>query len=199
MATVAPIGAEALLSHDELNGETPEQMQAARKRQAKAEDCSVDEPWPPGPSLSSVDTYVYVTTLVWLLLKVGVLVLPLFIFASPVSLVAAAYVCALPDKHEAIERNCGFRMIQLWCVIMGLPFIILGVIALGADFFFYYLFGVPLLLVRCCCSTVKLEESYAAIAPYRGGPSMWCHIFSDGQATVWCVLYYWSSWTLGPF
>lgn len=156
-----------------LNGETRAQMEHALDVKANGwQDTSVDEPWEINEDLDHTDTYLMIMTAVWLIPKILVFGLPLFLTILPYYLLIACYACHMEVPTDYVRRDtkCFIIVIEILGRVMLFIPRILMVICLFLDYFFYYLFSVPFCL---CCSShgwAGYHESQEAIDPYRKGP-----------------------------
>mmetsp|Transcript_9503 Transcript_9503/g.30368 ORF Transcript_9503/g.30368 Transcript_9503/m.30368 type:complete len:440 (+) Transcript_9503:70-1389(+) len=150
-------------------GETRRAVRHALRDKARKIDTSVDQEWQVDSSLCVNDAYVLLMCGVWLLLKTVLLVVPLLLTALPPALASRIYAACVATPSE---RVTGRRRLVLLVLPLALPLLLIMLISLVLDFIAYYLISVPFFVCRCVCCPcrVKLCASYAALAPYRGGP-----------------------------
>jgi len=162
-----------------LNGESEEQMAHAeaisRGRQGGVSlnaidgtDTSKDQDWTHPASNS--DTYVLITTVIWLAPKFIILLIPMLIFHFiPVSIMAL-YRGTLPVATARVRRSFYFYFVFSLAMLFSLPAVLLILISLIYDYIGYYLFGV--IYCTCTCGWTQMWESQKKIDPYRNGPSI---------------------------
>lgn len=160
---------------DPLKGETAAQMTHARALKALGTDTSVDQPWEVNSRLAIIDVYLLVTTGVWLLLRIVVFILPTMLVSLLLLLPVRIKLSSLPAPCETVERRCGCLEV-LFIVPMGVMYAGLAAIGLALDYIMFYVFGLLFMPVRVCVTGCpKWSASMRALAPYRGGPSVWTH------------------------
>ena len=174
MATVVPKPLE--YTHRPLYGESRAQMQHANSCKGDV-DTSVDAPFTINQSLSSTDTYVKVSFYFWVMVKILVFFIPMFLFQLPVVAVGRIYMKCQPYGTKQLKRSsCGFILTYICCLVFACPIALFVVISYLMDCGFYYIFSVFHCLVHC--NWKQYMESRKAIDPYRSGPSLVC-CFTD--------------------
>jgi len=146
-------------------------------------DTTIDQPWEIDPKLAFNDSYVMLTSYVYLFPKLALLWLPMVILTLPYASLAHCYGSCLPVPTDHVRRGAGFHASLLVARILLIPTFVLGLVSLVLDYVFYYLFGglFFLLFVR---DLKQYRASQKVIAPYRGGTIVFSDIFvaSIGQA-----------------
>jgi len=163
-----------------LNGESEEQMQHAQAikdaggvslNPEDGNDTSRDQDWELDESCSAraSDTYIKVTSVIWLAPKFIVLLVPTLILHILPVLIVAFYGMTLRTGTERAKRSCYFYLVFFVAAIFSLPVIPLVVISLTYDYVGYYIFSVA--YCAFTCRWANLRESLRKIQPYRNGPS----------------------------
>eukprot|EP00959_Pyramimonas_sp_CCMP1952_P335419 7022902-Pyramimonas_sp.AAC.1 len=160
-------------SFEPLNGETARQMAHARDWKARDYDTSRDTDFEEDKSLACTDAYVKITMGIFLVFKVVIFYVPLYLLQLPVVLCSRIYVGMCPTPTEGVERTCGFWVFTTLCFIFQLPTFVLVVVSFLVDCGFYYVFSIPWCILRC--GLKKYFENQRKIAHYRGGPSILMH------------------------
>mmetsp|Transcript_21128 Transcript_21128/g.65197 ORF Transcript_21128/g.65197 Transcript_21128/m.65197 type:complete len:456 (+) Transcript_21128:48-1415(+) len=150
-------------------GETVSLMKHAFELKKPDADHSRDQEWPVSGCLKLTDAYAVATSAVWLLLKMCLLVLPLYFCALPVCVAARLYGCCLKSGQDVLRGR--WRLFFL-LTPLAVPFLFLAFVALVFDYLFYYLLSLPVFVLRCLACQARLCSSYAALGPYRSGPSI---------------------------
>ena len=165
-----------------MNGEHKHTNAHAREIK-EGVDTTIDQPWEIDPKLAFNDSYVMLTSYVYLLPKLALLWLPMVILTLPYASLAHCYGSCLPVPTDHVRRGVGFHASLLVARILLIPTFVLGLVSLVLDYVFYYLFGglFFLLFVR---DLKQYRASQKVIAPYRGGTILVEDIFvaSIGQA-----------------
>jgi len=82
-----------------------------------------------------------------------------------------AKMATLPDLCFQPNRNTwGYMAFVAVAVVLAVPMVIVAFISLMLDYVMYYVFSVPFCLLTCRWGSYW--QSQAALAPYRGGPSL---------------------------
>lgn len=171
------------------NGETRAQMEHARAVKELGADTSVDQVWKVNNALRINDCYVYFTTVVWLMLKVPLTVLPVFVSALPICVLARCFAACMTTPTDEVKS--GRCKLFLVCFPFVLIFMFLALVVFLFDCFAYYLFSLPFFVLRvafCGCCHVKLCSSYSTIRPYTSGPLVFTHVTDILIALVGQVL-----------
>jgi len=168
------------------NGETRAQMEHARKVKAEEADTTVDQMWKVDNSLRVHDCYVYITTILWLVIKIPVLVLPLFLSALPICCLARCFGAGLDTPTDEVKT--GRCKLFVVCLPFVMFYMLFALLAFVLDCFMYYLFSLPVFCLRLLCCGVKLCTSYSTIRPYNFGPFVFTHITDLLVALVGQVL-----------
>eukprot|EP00971_Amphidinium_carterae_P303434 6029544-Amphidinium_carterae.1 len=123
------------------NGETRAQMEHARKVKAEEADTTVDQMWKVDNSLRVHDCYVYITTILWLVIKIPVLVLPLFLSALPICCLARCFGAGLDTPTDEVKT--GRCKLFVVCLPFVMFYMLFALLAFVLDCFMYYLFSLP--------------------------------------------------------
>ena len=151
-----------------MNGEHEHTNAHAHNIKSRGDDTTADQPWKIDPTLAFNDSYVILTSKVYLFPKLALLWLPMFILTLPYAALAHTYGSCLPVPTDHVRRGVGFHASLLVARILFIPAFVLGAVSLAIDSFFNYLFGglFFLLFVR---DLKQYRASQKVIAPYRGG------------------------------
>jgi len=173
-----------------VNGETSAAMKHARKLRATDVDTSRDEPWEVDPSLALNDSFVLLTSKLWLYPKLLLLWLPTMLLLLPYAALAHVYGTCLPIPTDTVKRDTGFGACLLLARLCFTPVFVIGAASLLLDYLLYYVFG-GAFFFACCCGSgpaktmARYRTSQQVIAPYRAGPPIFfsdVFICSMGQA-----------------
>ena len=104
-------------------------------------DTTVDQPWEIDPKLAFNDSYVMLTSYVYLFPKLALLWLPMVILTLPYASLAHCYGSCLPVPTDHVRRGAGFHASLLVARLLLIPTFVLGLVSLVLDYVFYYLFG----------------------------------------------------------
>lgn len=190
-----------------LNGETAAQMAHAAEIKKRRDDTSVDEPWNIDESLKSRDTFVMVTSALWLLPKALILWLPMAIVVVPFVLGLYFYASRLPTPCETPNRRS--FCYQFYCFVMFLvavPMLLMALVSYILDCVMYYLFGI--IFCTLTCGWGSYCKGVAAIKPYTNGPFWlfhWSDIVTGIMGQVWrhgiceCIMYVTHTFLLIPW
>jgi hypothetical protein len=174
MSTVSPNLAE--YEHRPLHGESRAQMRHACANKDGV-DTSVDAPFSINKSLALTDTYVYVSFNIWMVVKMLVFFIPMFLLQFPVVALGRVYMKCQPYGTKQLNRSsCGFVLTYVCSLVFGFPIALFVAISYLMDCGFYYVFSILHCLVHC--NWKQYLESRKAIDPYRNGPSLVC-CFTD--------------------
>lgn len=166
--TAAADGADAELRM-RVNGETPAQMAHARMRKARTPDTTVDEVWPIDDSLKSADSYVKFCTMLYLLPKFLILLIPMLLLALPFAFISRFYAMFLPYGTDHVERKAlGFFIYFFSASLSLIPLSFFWAWSRTSDCVFYYIFGLPYLIFSKDGWARRLR-SLDAIRPHMNG------------------------------
>jgi len=165
------------INYTKQDGETYCQMRHALNLSGTQPDTSKDVDWEVIPSESMTDKYCMVTTYIFFGLKTLLFVIPLVLFAFPITLAAWFYGLLLPEKCDRVSRSCGFYTFFIFLLPFTMPFITTAIIGYFFDSVFYFMFSLPWYLFRRCRGVnTGLFDGYAYINRYRGGPSIFRYL-----------------------
>merc|ERR1712232_1431474 len=134
-------------------------------------DTSIDQEWAIDDSLWPTDVYVQITSFVWIVPKILIFIVPLYITLLPFTVLARAYVSCLPAPTDQISRNvCGFRLFVFLGYVLVWPFALQAFLLLMLDYLFYYLFSVPFCLLTGGCA--RYCKSVKVLKPWKNGPRL---------------------------
>lgn len=178
-ATVIPAGSAAYV-HQPLQGESREQMKHAMCIKEHGfggveagKDTSVDSPFTVEEDLKWADLYVGVTWKLWMVFKMLLMFLPMFLFQFPIVAMSRLYMKCQPYGTKTLNRSsCGFILTYFLCLIFAGPIILFVLMSYALDCAFYYVFSISYCI--CHCNLGQYCKSRAAIDPYRNGPSLLC-------------------------
>mmetsp|Transcript_60982 Transcript_60982/g.113158 ORF Transcript_60982/g.113158 Transcript_60982/m.113158 type:complete len:433 (-) Transcript_60982:361-1659(-) len=176
-------------SYKRANGETRAQMEHARELKDLVSDTSVDQEWKVNNAYRINDCYVLVTTAMWSLIKIPLMVLPMFFSALPICILARCFAACLNTPTDEVKS--GRCTLFLICLPFVLFYMFLALLVFLFDCFMYYLFSLPFFALRvaCCgCCFVKPCTSYSTVRPYTWGPFVFTHITDLLVALVGQVL-----------
>jgi len=106
----------------------------------------------------------------YLLTKMLILFIPLFIVTLPIAILARIYAAFLPTPTDKVKRAApGFALFVLLSSPFVLVVLVFVALSRASDGFFYYLFGVPYMLLSKD-GWGRRKRSIATIRPYMGGP-----------------------------
>mmetsp|Transcript_15499 Transcript_15499/g.20514 ORF Transcript_15499/g.20514 Transcript_15499/m.20514 type:complete len:441 (+) Transcript_15499:48-1370(+) len=149
------------------NGETWGQMRHATKIKARNDNNSKDQEWKTRKSLCLYDYYVMIVAVPYLLMKSFFMVVPCFLLSLPLCLWCKINGLCLKTPTERFTRRCFLALLAL---PLSLPLFVLAFLSLILDFLIYYLFGLPIFIIRSIFCQTKICQSYRALRPYRSGP-----------------------------
>jgi len=192
----------------EINGETEAQMLHAKKlKEEGPKDTSVDQEWEIDESLASVDKYVLITSAIWIIPKVLLFAVPLFLAMLPYYTLARLYAKTLPEPTDYVRRSTsGFIIVmEFFGRVLLLPAYYLRSACLLLDYAMYYIFSVPFCLIRYR-GFDNYYKSQKVIDPYRHGPATRVSdlmVASLGQTTrngaIYCAYCYAGTCLLLPW
>jgi len=166
--TAAANGADAEVRM-KVNGETPLQLAHARMRKARTPDTTVDEVWPIDDSLKSADSYVKFCTMLYLLPKFLILLIPMLLLALPFAFISRFYAMFLPYGTDRVERKAlGFFIYFFSASLSLIPLCFFWAWSRISDCVFYYIFGLPYLIFSKDGWARRLR-SLDAIRPHMNG------------------------------
>jgi hypothetical protein len=152
-----------------VNGETPAQLAHARMRKARTTDTTVDEVWPIDDSLKSADSYVKFCTLLYLIPKFIILLIPMLLLAVPFALISRLYAMFLPYGTDQVERKAPGFLIYFFSASLSLmPLSFFWAWSRISDCVFYYIFGLPYLIFSKD-GWARRQRSLDAIRPHMNG------------------------------
>mmetsp|Transcript_11227 Transcript_11227/g.19917 ORF Transcript_11227/g.19917 Transcript_11227/m.19917 type:complete len:524 (-) Transcript_11227:239-1810(-) len=168
-----------------LNGESKEQMAHAAAikaaggvslNKADGNDTSKDQVWKLDQSTSAerTDTYVLVTTIIWLGIKLPLMAIPMLLANTPALLIARLYIACLPPGTQRVKRSPVFYCAFSLALILSLPAAALILLSLALDSVVYYLFSG--IYCTALCRWSNLLAGWEKIEPYRNGPSIILHL-----------------------
>jgi len=176
-----------------LNGESKQQMAHARAIKAaggvslpesfgpevtkeRRHDTSVDQDWPidDSPCARRKDWYVFITTAIWLGVKIPILTIPMLAFTTLPMAVVRMYMSVLPDGTHRVARSPSFYTIVFFTLILALPALLLALLSFFLDSIAYYFFSV--LFCACTCRWRKAMEGMRKVRPFNNGPNVLLHL-----------------------
>jgi len=157
------------------NGETSAQMRHAARVKNTQEQTSKDSPWPQDLSLGYTDRYCIITSYIFFVLKTLTFIIPLLLFALPITITARLYGFFLETPTGSVSRTCCFYSVWVMLTLFSLPYIITATFAFCFDCVFYYVFSLLWYLVRLCVEDV-VDVRKECIVPYRNGPWIFSHL-----------------------
>ena len=159
--------AKEVMTVDASLGERRRLMRHATKLKDRGGDHSKDEPWEVSKWLGLTDVYVQLMTVVWLVPKMILFVVPLFVLAFPVCMMARLFGCCLETGQDQIQGRWKLAFVVM---PVSVPFGFVAFVALILDYLMYYIFSFPVFVLRCLACQARICGSDAFLRPYRGGP-----------------------------
>ena len=98
----------------------------------------------------------------------------LFVVFLPLCLFFALVNVLLPTPTESLHKWNHFGCFMAISYVLVLPVLPVVFISLFLDYTFYYIFGI--LWCTMTCRWSAYSRSMAALAPFKGGPSVWAHL-----------------------
>mmetsp|Transcript_12450 Transcript_12450/g.16044 ORF Transcript_12450/g.16044 Transcript_12450/m.16044 type:complete len:474 (+) Transcript_12450:45-1466(+) len=155
-----------------VNGETELQMIHAVKVKKEILDTTVDGQWDIDQSLKKVDSLVLGYTGLYLIPKVLVWFLPIFILLLPFSFITKLYSMTLSAPTDVIKRGFGFYIYCIFATIFFIPAYLIILISRCCDGIFYYIFNLPYCFLFTKNGYKKYYKNIKIISPYNNGPSI---------------------------
>lgn len=157
-----------------LNGETGSLMQHLKmvKERGAGKPTSDDQPWKMDCCLLGTDLFAIAVTLLWAikLLLFGPLV---FLACVPTCVFLRLSMVCVPVPTDALRSILSFGSLLFLSQLLFVPVMLLTALSLLFDYALYSLFG--LLWCTLTFRWLRWRRSMEALAPYRGGPSVWLH------------------------
>lgn len=164
-----------------INGETKAQMEHVHAiknaggvslNASDGSDTSMDQNWPIDHSYSAhaADTFVFITTIFWLGIKITILAIPMLACNAIPMLIPHYYSFRMPEETSKVFRGYKFYALFSITLLLSIPAVILILISLILDYTVYYLFSVSYCL--CTWRWSSALASFDKIRPYRNGPSI---------------------------
>mmetsp|Transcript_47534 Transcript_47534/g.110809 ORF Transcript_47534/g.110809 Transcript_47534/m.110809 type:complete len:434 (+) Transcript_47534:152-1453(+) len=171
------------------NGETRLQMEHAQAIKANSTDTTVDQEWKTNSAYRINDCYALLTSGMWLVIKIPLMMPFVFLSALPICILARCFGAGLATPTDEVKG--GRCKLFFVCFPFVLLYMFCALVAFLFDCFVYYLFSLPFFALRvvCCgCCFVKPCTSYSTVRPYTFGPFVFTHITDLLVALVGQVL-----------